>query len=327
MTFRLRTGPPRRQRTLDVAAGVGLALAAVVALGMGVTRLWPSAGAATGPVRIQQLDGVAAEALLPPRPKPFLDRHRVVSYYGNPLVPQMGVLGEHDPEEVVRRVRAQADAYQRLSSDRTVVPAIHMIYAVAQEKPGTEGLYLGRMPDDLVERWVRLTAENNMLLFLDIQFGRSSIDREFPHIAPFLRYPHVHVALDPEFAWGPNEFPLIDIGHIDASVVNRAQVLLERLILEHRLPNKILVVHQFRPEMLKNKAAIRPSAWVETVIDADGFGSPGLKLDQWDRIIREDNVQRPGIKLFYKQDAKSGGLMSEADVMALTPAPLVIIYQ
>jgi hypothetical protein len=133
--------------------------------------------------------------------------------------------------------------------------------------------------------------------------------------------------LDPEFAWGPNELPLVDIGHIDAAVVNRTQVLLERLVLEHRLPNKILVVHQFRPDMLKNKAAIRPSEWVETVIDADGFGPPGLKLEQWDRVIRDDNVQRPGIKLFYKQDAKSGGLMSEADVMALTPAPLVIIYQ
>jgi hypothetical protein len=202
-----------------------------------------------------------------------------------------------------------------------------MIYAVAQEEPGTEGLYLARMEDELVERWVRLTAENNMLLFLDIQFGRSTIDREFSHIAPFLRYPHVHVALDPEFAWGPNQFPLVDIGHIDDAVVNRAQDLLQRLVLEHRLPNKILVVHQFRPDMLKNKAAIRASEWVETVIDADGFGSPGLKLSQWDRIIREDNVQRAGIKLFYKQDAKSGGLMSEADVMALTPAPLVIIYQ
>jgi len=328
MMLRLRTGPRRRRRNYDGVAGVGLALAAVVALGVGATRVLGGAADATdGPVRIQQLDGVEAEAFLPPRPKPFLDRHRIVSYYGNPLAPQMGILGEHEPEEVIARLRAQAEVYQQLSPDRSVVPAIHMIYAVAQERPGTEGVYLVRMEDELVERWVRLTRENGMLLFLDIQFGKSTIDREFPHVAPFLKEPHVHLALDPEFAWGPDEFPLIDIGHIDASVVNRAQELLQALVIENRLPNKVLVVHQFRPDMLRNKAAVRSSEWVETVIDADGFGSPSLKLDQWSRVIQQDNVQRAGIKLFYAQDAKNGGLMSEADVMQLTPRPLVIIYQ
>jgi hypothetical protein len=327
MSLRLRTGPPRRQRNLDAVAGVGLALAAVVALGFGATRCLSGGSDGDRAVRIEQLDGVAAEALLPPRPKPFLDRHRVVAYYGNPLAPQMGILGEYPPAEVVRRLRAQADVYQQLSPDRTVVPAIHLIYAVAQDRPGAEGIYLVRMEDELIEEWVRLTRDENLLLFLDIQFGRSTIDREFPHVAPFLVHPHVHLALDPEFAWRPDQYPLIDIGQIDAAVVNRAQDLLQQIAIEHRLPNKILVVHQFRPDMLKNKAAIRPSEWVETVIDADGFGSPFLKRDQWDRVIRDDNVPRAGIKLFYKHDARSGGLMSEADVMALTPTPLVIIYQ
>ena len=79
--------------------------------------------------------------------------------------------------------------------------------------------------------------------------------------------------------------------------------------------------------MLTNKAAIQPYDHVELVIDADGFGSRGLKLDQWNRVIREDKVERAGIKLFYRQDAAKGGLMSEAEVMGLMPAPLVIIYQ
>lgn len=327
MSLRLRTGPPRRHRQHEAAGVVGLGLVAAVALGFGAARLFGSETGATGPVRIQQLDGVAAEALLPPRPKPFLNRHRVVAYYGNPLAAQMGILGEYEPDEVIRRLREQAEVYQRLSPDRTIAPAIHLIYAVAQEKPGAEGVYLLRMDDELMEEWVRITRENGLQLILDIQFGRSTIDREFPHVAPFLKEPHVHLALDPEFAWGPDEYPLIDIGHIDAAVVNRAQELLEQFIIEHRLPNKMLVVHQFRPDMLKNKVSIRPSAWVETVIDADGFGSPSLKLDQWNRVIRDDNVQLPGIKLFYQQDAKNGGLMSEADVMALTPTPVVIIYQ
>lgn len=327
MSLRLRTGPPRRRHILDQVAGIGLTLVAVAALGFGVSRCLGGGAGSSELVRIEQLDGVAAEALLPPRPKPFLDKHRIVAYYGNPLAPQMGILGEYEPEEVVGRLRAQADVYQQLSPDRIVVPAIHLIYAVAQEHPGPEGIYLLRMEDSLIEEWVRLTERNGLLLFLDIQFGRSTIDREFPHVAPFLRHPHVHLALDPEFAWGPDQYPLIDIGHIDATTVNRTQDLLERLAIEYRLPNKILVVHQFRPDMLKHKAAIRPSDWVETVIDADGFGSPSLKQDQWNRVIRDDNVARAGIKLFYKQDARNGGLMSEAEVMNLVPAPLVIIYQ
>jgi len=330
MLLRLRTGPPRRQRgaaSVRVVFGLAALLLVVLALGVGRLRAGGSVGAKGGPVFIQRLDGVAAEALLPPAPKPFLDRHRVVAYYGNPLAPQMGILGEYPPAELIRRLRAQAAAYQALSPERTIVPAIHLIYAVAQERAGRDGTYLLRMEDELIDRWVRLTQDEGMLLFLDIQFGKSTIEREFPHVARFLREPNVHLALDPEFAWGPDEFPLVDIGHIDGAVVNRAQDLLQQIVIENRLPNKILVIHQFRPDMLKNKASIRPSAWVETVIDADGFGAPLVKLDQWQRVIRDENVQRPGIKLFYQQDAKSGGLMSEADVMALTPSPLVIIYQ
>ncbi len=328
MTLRLRTGSPRRRQELADAAVIGLALLALIALPLGALRLRGSAGDAGALVRIEALEGVAAEALLPPAPKPFLDRHRVVAYYGNPLAAQMGVLGEYPPEEVLRRLRAQADVYQQLSTDgRTVVPAVHLIYAVAQERAGAEGSYLLRMDDELVETWVRLTRDQGMLLFLDIQFGRSSIERELPHALPFLKEPHVHLALDPEFAWGPNEYPLIDIGHIDGSVVNHTQELLQAFVVEHRLPNKILVVHQFRHDMLTNKASIRPYEHIELVIDADGFGSPDLKLDQWYRVIRQDNVERAGIKLFYKHDARNGGLLSEAEVMALTPTPLVIIYQ
>jgi len=329
MAIRLRSGPPRRRSRFPTAARVGVAALALAALPFGAVRL-RSSGADPPIFRIERLpatDGDGVSAGPPPPLQPFLTTHRVVSYYGNPLAPQMGVLGEYPPDEVIRRLRAQAAAYQPLSPDRTVVPAIHFIYAVAQEQPGSDGSYLLRMDDDLVWQWVQLTRDNGLLLFLDIQLGRSTIDREFAHVAPFLTEPHVHLAIDPEFAWGPDEYPLVDIGHIDASVVNRAQQLLEDLIIKNHLPNKILIVHQFRPDMLTNKASIIPSDRVETVIDADGFGPRGVKLGQWNSVIRDDHVQRAGIKLFYKHDAELDRLMTEAEVMQLTPAPVVIIYQ
>lgn len=328
MSIPLRAAPRRRPRSLTAPISIGVALLALVVAPVVLLRAWGGGGAPSGGLRIEPLSAAANEARKPPPPpQPYLDTHRVVAYYGNPLAEGMGIIGEYPPDEVIRRVKAQADAYQKLDPSRQVVPAIHFIYAVAQERAGPEGVYLLRMEDDLVQKWVDLTRDNGMLLFLDIQFGRSTVERELPHLYPFLKEPHVHLSLDPEFAWGPDEYPLIDIGHIDGGVVNRAQALLQQFVKENHLSSKIIVVHQFRFDMLTEKASIRPYDQIELVIDADGFGSRQLKLDQWTRVIQQDNVQRAGIKLFYKHDARNGGLMTEAEVLALTPSPQVIIYQ
>src|SRR5262249_7743223 len=125
---------------------------------------------------------------LPPLapPRPYLTDHRVVSFYGNPLAGVLGVLGEQDADATLARLRAQADAYAAISDDRTVVPAVHMIFAVAQNNPGDDGSFLARMDDALVDRWVRLTRDNGMLLFLDIQLGRSTIATELPRVFKYL---------------------------------------------------------------------------------------------------------------------------------------------
>ena len=324
MTLRLRTGPPRRHADIPLAAGVGLALLVAIALPLGALQLRGDDAGATGPVRIELLDGVAAETLLPHTPKPFLDRHRVVAYYGNPLAPQMGIVGEYEPEEVIRRLRAQAEVYQRLSPDRTVVPAIHMIYAVAQDRPGAEGNYLLRMDDDLVWKWVRLTREQGMLLFLDIQFGRSSIDHEFPHVAPFLKERHVHLALDPEFAMNEGEIPGEHIGQIDAADIRYAQEYLANLSAELGLPPKVLIVHQFHYTMIKNKDQVAPYPGVQLVIDMDGHGPPEMKLETYAVMNTEHPVEFNGVKLFYQFDVP---VLSAAEVLALQPIPDVVIYQ
>lgn len=349
MVARLLRGLPRRRARILAGMGGALTLPLVIALSL---TLAPPAAAPPPklPVRIDYLPATVTvlqpvrdvpplpapaaveepERLANPPaapPPPYLATHRVVSYYGNPLTNLMGILGEYPPEEMIRRLRAQAAVYQSLSPDREVVPAVHMIYAVAQAAAGRDGLYLERMSDALVRTWIDITRENGMLLFLDIQFGRSTIDRELPYVLPYLAEPNVHLALDPEFAWGPSEFPLVDIGHLDGPQVNRAQELLQQFVLERGLPGKILIVHQFRHDMLRRKDEIRDYDGIELVVLMDGFGAPAAKLDTWNAVIRNDNVRLPGFKLFYKHDRDSGGLMSEADVMELLPTPLVIIYQ
>jgi hypothetical protein len=336
MSVRLRRSPPRIRNRSRPAPVLGLALLAVLAAtiyvlhGRGqdeprfrIERLPASAPpVAVASAPAQDLSLISLPPLAPPRP--FLTDHRVVSFYGNPLTPILGVLGEQDAERTVARLRAQADAYVALSGDRRVVPAVHFIYAVAQHYAGEDGSFLLRMDDALVERYVRLTRDNGMLLFLDIQLGRSTVEKELPRIFRWLVNDHVHVALDPEFAWGDTLQPGEDIGHLDAVHVNQAQQLLQRFAMEHRLPTKILVVHQFLPGMVKNKPLIKGYDRVELVYDADGFGTRAVKLGSWDRVITDDNVQLAAIKLFYRHDID---LMSPADVLSLNPRPVIIIYQ
>jgi hypothetical protein len=336
MAVRLRRAPPRRRRGPFSPPVLGVGLAALLAI-VGIARCsardtgvrvliepLPRPAGGLVPASARNVDGalISLPPLAPPRP--FLTEHRVVSFYGNPLAQALGVLGEQDSERTIARLRAQADAYARLSDDRRVVPAIHLIFAVAQSYPGADGSYLLRMEPELVERWVRLTRDNGLLLFLDIQIGRSTVEAEIPRIYPYLAHEHVHVALDPEFAWGRTGIPGEDIGHLDAADINRAQQLLQQFAIEHRLPTKMLIVHQFLPGMVRNKAAVRSYDRVELVFDADGFGPRPVKIGAWEQVIQDGATPRAAIKLFYRHDPD---LMSPADVLSLDPKPVIIIYQ
>ena len=154
--------------------------------------------------------------------------------------------------------------------------------------------------------------------------GRSTIEREIVNVAAYLAHPHVHLAPDPEFAWGPGVTPVEDIGYLTAAQIDQAQAMLEQIAVENDLHSKILIVHQFPTGMIRNKQSIGAYERVELVIDMDGFGSPAAKLATYDAVITADNVRYPGVKLFYDHDRP---LLSPAEVLALDPQPVVIIYQ
>ena len=61
-----------------------------------------------------------------------------------------------------------------------------------------------------------------MIVFLDIQVGRSTVAKRVPHLVPFLERPYVHLALDPEFAMKPGGVPGRKIGTLDAADLNDA---------------------------------------------------------------------------------------------------------
>jgi len=219
---------------------------------------------------------------------------------------------------------AEAANYEAADPTRPVIPGFEVIATVAQGSPGSDGSFLLATDTKTLNEYADFAEANGLLLFLDLQFGRKSIEAELAKVRPLLSRPHVHLALDPEFAIRAGETPGIHIGELSAEEIAVAQELLAQLVREESLPPKILIVHQFREDMILGKERLREIPGVQLVIDADGHGSPKLKIDSYIFLIQEQPVGFSGFKLFYRQDEP---LMTPREVLALSPSPDLIIYQ
>ena len=260
---------------------------------------------------------------LTPRPAALVDA-QIVSYYGSPYTPALGLLGSGGAEAVADEVERHAALYDRLNGPTRVIPALHLIYAVAQPDPTSNGLYLQYADDEDVERYVELTRERGMLLFLDIQIGRSSVRDEIERVLPFLREPHVHLAIDPEFAVNTSQVPGEHLGSLRSSDIDYAQRVLQGIADDEHLPAKLLIVHQFIDSMLKDGDAIQRYPDVELIVDMDGFGPAEIKRATYEQYAARSYAAHAAIKLFLDYDPD---LMSEEDVLALKPRPAIVIYQ
>jgi hypothetical protein len=198
------------------------------------------------------------------------------------------------------------------------------VAVVAQGAPGRDGKYRRREEPAITRRLLDEARANGFKLVLDVQLGRSTVADELAAMRPFLADPDVYLALDPEFAVAAGEVPGRVIGELHAADVNTALDFLERLIVDEHLPPKVLIVHQFRWDMLPDKGGIRRSPIVDVVLTMDGFGDPALKRSSYRDVMRQGQLPFAGFKLFYRQD---GNLLTPAEVMALTPTPSVVIYQ
>ncbi len=253
-----------------------------------------------------------------------LATQRLVTFYGHPYDNRMGVLGEYDPAVVIQKLKEQTAAYTAADPSRPGLCTVELIASVAQGSPGKDGLYLARTPTAEIEKWAQLTQQQGCLLLLDIQMGYDSVDNDIKAILPFLQRPHVHLAIDPEFHVARGKIPGESFGSVSSTEVAGAMKTLQGLVQQYNLPDKILVLHQFRDDMLPDKANIKPMANVDLVVMMDGWGLPQAKIANYGAFIRDEPIQYGGIKLFYKQDDP---LLTPAAVIQLDPSPLVIIYQ
>jgi hypothetical protein len=256
-------------------------------------------------------------------PSSVLDTNLLVTWYGNPWVGRMGILGRLDGKALADGLRQQAAAYAAVS-DKGVIPAYELVAVIAQPHPGRDGRYRRRESREVIERMLQAARAAGFKLILDVQTGRSTVLSELAYLTPYLQEPDVYLALDPEFSMGASGVPGERIGTMPANEVNDAIAVLEYLQERHQLPPKVLIVHQFTTGMLPDKEKIWNSSVVDVVLAVDGFGSPALKRSTYGAVLRQHSLAFSGFKLFYIQDTD---LLKPAQVLALTPPPAVIIYQ
>jgi hypothetical protein len=254
---------------------------------------------------------------------------RIVAYYGNLYSKKMGALGEYPPIEMWERLNMEVAAWEKADSLTPVQPAIHYIAVVAQGSPMPDKTYCKRMPDAQIDSVLAIARMHNAIVFLDIQVCQSTYENELPRLEKYLKMPHVHLGIDPEFSMKDGSIPGKKIGTIDAADVNYCSNYLAELVKKYKLTPKVLVVHRFTQGMVRNYKNIILRPEVQIVMHMDGWGEPVLKRSTYLLYIRKEPVQFTGFKLFYKNDLKKspGILMTPDDLMKLKPQPIYIQYQ
>lgn len=256
---------------------------------------------------------------------PLLANTTVVAFYGHPFSQKMGILGLYSKEEVARRVKIYTDYYDDANGPDGAIPAYYIIYGTCW--PGGE---IGYLKDSTLEEYIAYAQTMGMLVFVDHQIGKYSVKASMEKILPFLKYPNVHLAIDPEWR---TLTPMKEIGSITAEELNQAQRIMQDYIIANNIPGiRMLVVHQFHEKMIRNRENVRADFdRVLLVHTADGFGSPALKKSTYLLNSKAENMPVKGFKLFFKSDFPLAGwdnpILSPAEVMALDPRPGLIMYQ
>jgi hypothetical protein len=250
----------------------------------------------------------------------------LVALYGHPGTGALGVLGEQDLSAAVARARDHAAPYEPLVDD-PVVPAFEIIATVASSAPGEDGNYSAEADLEDLRPWVEAAGEAGLYVVLDLQPGRTDFLTQAQRYQELLELPHVGLALDPEWRLGPDGVHLTEIGSVGIDEVNGLMGWLADLTREHRLPQKLLLLHQFQLRMIDGRERLDTSRdELAVMVHADGQGTQGDKQATW-RALHENPPAGVfwGWKNFYDEDAPM--LTPEQTIAQVHPRPNLISYQ
>jgi hypothetical protein len=253
------------------------------------------------------------------QPISILSESTLFTVYGRAFncAPILGRLGTYRGfDDMEKDIQPWLQGIRKRHSKKQVIPAIHLIYAMATPcKPGDDCLlYLEGTVKDLIGTYIEPAAKRGWMVVLDTQIGKSTPEQQVQRIINkgYLRYDNVAIALDPEFhVHEGRETPGKPIGSLTAVQINSAQKMISDYARTQRLPTKkILMVHQFGdpnindgvPFMIKDKKKIMKYDNVELVLAMDGLGGQEIKVVKYNKILDAKVypfIQFRGIKLFF----------------------------
>jgi len=271
-----------------------------------------------------------APAELPRGGTRVFPRFRLVGYSGGPGTAAFGRLGVGDLDARVGEIERVGRAYRgRGPSARQVLPVLELIAVVAHRTPGPDRAYSSPIDSEVIDRYLAAARRHKALLLLNVQPGRRRFIDAIRPLEPWLSQPDVHLALDPEWAVSAPGVPGRVFGSVSGAELDRVSASMAALVAQNRLPEKVIVVHQLAPSIVRSERALRPRPGVVMVKSVDGIGTPGAKVATWQRLTRPMSpALHPGFKLFFEEDAEgSSRLMRPAEVMALRPTPDYVLYE
>ncbi|MFA9556704.1 SH3 domain-containing protein [Evansella sp. AB-rgal1] len=256
----------------------------------------------------------------------LFDDNTVVSYYGHPNSRLMGIVGRHSVQELIPLLEKTAEKYDSVNGDKGVIPAIYLVYGTVQ--PGGE---IGILKFDQMMSYIEEAYKNGVLVYLDHQMGKYHPIDALNEILPFLKYPNVHLALDPE--WRTNN-PMNEIGHLTGEEINQIQETMREYMISNDIPGKRqFVFHQFIEKMVRDVEVVSVDYDpVLLVHNTSGWGPPSGKIATHATNSKATNIPFKGFKLWYYYSDIPGvhydnPLMTPEEVMDLNPKPGLVIYQ
>jgi hypothetical protein len=244
---------------------------------------------------------------------------RVIAFYG---APQMGatIVGRKSLTAAKRRLRKQTRPYD--DPGRPAEPGFDLVAVIATADKGTGGKYRDRQSNAVIEEYFEAAKELGGRLILDIQPGRSTFIKEARAVERWLARPNVDLALDPEWNVGRRGIPGKTVGSVGAKTLNRVSGYMDHLCKQENLPQKALVVHQFRQGSVRQRKRVEQRDKVDVTLNFDGIGREPAKEAGYRRLTREGLFA--GFSIFYSLDK---GLMSPSRVTRLDPSPDFVLYQ
>lgn len=233
------------------------------------------------------------------------------------------------PTSSTRAPEARRDGPGRAPSP-AVLPTLELIATVVQPRgaPGPDGMFRTRASDETVGRHLEAARRVEGILLLAIQPGRSDFVTEVTFYERWLREPDVGVALDPEWRLHEGQFAPEVFGHVTGKELDETAAYLAGLVAEHDLPEKVMLYHQLRVDIVRKPQQLRPHPGIAQVVSVDGIGSPPMKEETWEAVLAvTPRHVRPGFKLFYVEDAEFGPIMTPAEVLGLSPRPDYVMYE